>query len=232
MADIRQNASFIDDFNRADETPLSGGGKWSVTDTSIWANGLVLKNNTATHGASNSADSYWIPDNYDGDDAEFWAYQEGGGASGIAWGLGLWHQPGGSGAVDGYRFRYERAAVNIVWRLYRFDNASPTTIYDSGSLASNSTFTNGLGILLIRRKGNDVEGWGCAQSDPTTWTRYAVATDTTYMTDLHFGLGVNDNSGGQILGWDNPGGGPQSNWHPEFMRRPWNYQGKQLIPNV
>lgn len=233
MPDIRQNATFIDNFNRADEDPLSSGGKWAVTDTSIWTHGLVIKNNTATHRApGNSSDSYWIPDSYSGDDAEFWAYQEGGGASGIAWAVDLWHDPGGSGAVDGYRFRYERAAANIAWVLYRFTNAGATTIFTSGSLPSDPTYTNGNGILLIRRKGNDVEGWACAQSDPTNWTRYAVATDTNYTTDLHFGLGVNDNSGGQVLGWDNPGGGPLPVFTPKFIRRPWEYQGKPLQPNL
>lgn len=219
MADVRQQSTIRDDFNRANEDPLSFGGKWSQTDSGIfWP--LVVKSNEATHKAFQaSSDSYWNSESFDNNEAELWAYATGGQASGVAWALGLFKDVGGSNAIDGYRFRIEVASAGAAYRLYRFANGTGTTI-DSPATAAPS----GGAYMLMRRNGNDVEGWAAPTGLGTSWSDLALvcsATDTTYTTGLYLTLGIRDNSASQILGFDYFGGGGSVPFRPQFIRRPF-----------
>lgn len=214
MADIRQSTDFLDDFQRANENPLSHGGDWGKTDSGPWPTAMVLETLHATHASGiGTGNMSWIPLSLDGDDAEAWGIATGGNASGIAWGIGLFSSIGGTNQAEGYRFREEVGSGGGATRLYRYLNGSPTTIASSGS----SPPTGDPGLLLIRRNGNDVEGWHSGDSG-ANWTLYVSATDTTYTTGLHPSIGVTDNSASQILGWSAFGGGPGPPNRPQIYR--------------
>jgi len=218
MADIRKNFTFFDDFNRANETPLSGGGNWAgPSDNAVWPTSpLSLLSNVATHKTGRaSSDSYWTPRTYDGDDAEAWAYTKGGNASGIAWGIALWKDVGGSNAIDGYRFRVEVSSGGGSYVLRRFTNGGSVRLAAVGGAATGGDY-----FMLIRRNGSSVECW-TAPADASVWTLRVSAVDTTYMTGFHLGLGITDNSGAHALAWDNFGGGPApvTTFLPQIYRR-------------
>lgn len=202
MSDVRKLTNVLDSFNRADESPLAA--PWAQTDTTIGPD-LALVSNKATHDSGQTfGSSYWTPGGpFNGNDAEVWALGADGGTSGISWALGLLANPGGTNAADGYRFRLESSAIAQSWYLYRYDNASRTTI--AGPIAADNDHAH---YMLIRRNGNDVEGWAAHNSG--TWNDLALvisATDTTYTTDFYLELGIGDNSGSQVLSWDYFGGG-------------------------
>jgi hypothetical protein len=210
MADIRQSTTAKDDFNRADEDPLSGGGNWAQTDSGVFTP-MVIKSNAATHQSGGpSSMSHWTPTTYDGDAAEAWGARTGGGAGGIAWGIGLARDVGGSNAMDGYRFRDEDGSTS----LKRFLNGSDSTVLDTGTGTSGADGD----LLLIRRNGNDVEGW-FSSDDGANWTLKVSATDTTYTTGFYLALSIRDNSASQLLGWDYFGGGPAKPFIPQIYRR-------------
>lgn len=213
MPDIRQNTGFIDDFDRPNEDPLSNGGQWTTTPG---FNKLVLKGNAVTHSTSFSfGDMYWNPLSMDGDAAECWGYQAGGGASGIAWAVDLWTTGG-----NGYRFRYEVAATNSRWRIY----ADGGIVDDTGPIFGGmGTYENGHGVILIRRNGGLVEGWSTPDTDLINgWTQWCSASESSYTTGLHAGLGVTDNSSSQIHGWEAFGAGVRLPFVPQIYRRPYD----------
>lgn len=211
MADIRQDTGIKDTFERADEDPLSGGGNWAQTDTASWY--LRLQNDTATSRAGiDIGNSYWTPDTYDGDEAECWGCCEGGGASGIRWGVGLFTSVGGSNQQDGYLFSLANAAVGGYYDLHRMLNGALGTLLANGG---DPPVANP-GILLIRRNGNDVEGW-LSEDNGATWTMHLSATDTTHMTGFSLGLRITDESGTSLLGFTCFGGGGHTN-RPQIYR--------------
>lgn len=215
MADIRQSTAFLDDFNRADENPLSGGGNWAQTDTALGPAMRLLTNKATSPSGQTISSSYWVPLALDGDDAEAWGHPVNGGANGIAWGLGLFKDLGGSSLVDGYRFRIDVSSSGGFYTLGRYDNGVRTAIQANVAGAP----TGGTGLLLIRRNGNDVEGWQAANTDGSDFTLRISGTDTTYTTGLHPALSISDNSGGSILQWDWFGGGPAEEFVPQIYRR-------------
>lgn len=211
MPDIRQQVVVRDDFDRANEDPLSFSGKWSQTDSGVFYP-MVVVGNQATHKAGQtSSDSYWNSETFDGDEAEVWGLATGGNASGIAWGLGLFQDVGGPDTIDGYRFRLEVGVSGPYFMLYRFANGASTAI-DGPTGGGNSAG----GHALLRRNGNEVEGW----FSYTSWNDLSLvvsATDTNYTTGLYFSIGIRDNSASQILGWDYVGGGGRRN-RPQIYR--------------
>jgi hypothetical protein len=55
-----QPPPILDNFNRADENPLSGGGNWAQTDLGAWPTPMRLLNNSATRAIGNTTSaSYW-----------------------------------------------------------------------------------------------------------------------------------------------------------------------------
>lgn len=218
MADIRQNPTFLDDFDRADEAPLSGGGNWAFLD-SVWSSPMELVSNEATHdGDFTFSFSYWTPEAWDGDEAEAWGFATGGGAGGLAWYIGIQKDVGGSNAVDGYALGFLIfTGNNTSLVLYEALNGS-YVIRDQADDPGGPFDPNGDLYLLIRRNGNDVEGWGSA--DGVTWTLGVSVTDTTYTTGLFAGIGCNDNGGFQSVEWRDFGGGP-TEFIPQIYRRPF-----------
>ena len=195
MADIRQSTTVLDDFNRADETPLSGGGNWLEG----WGGPLGIDNFTVSRTEVIAFSSYWVPLEMDGDDAEAWATALGGNASSNTWRLGIMRDNGGATFTDGYFFSMPITSGGGQTRLERIDN-TVATILDSNTA---NPPTGGGWIGLIRRNGNDVEGWASTDAG-ANWTLYVSATDTTYTTGFHGLLALQ----GDEVEWDDFGAGP------------------------
>lgn len=237
MADIRQTTVILDDFERADEYPLSGGGNWNWTDTGPFfplrlkhsgSNGVVTHPaSTQTGNNSNGrfADSYWVhPFSTSDGIVEVWATPLGGNASGIAWALGLWKQPGGTWQVDGYRFRQEVSTGGGSTRIYQYTNGVRTAIA-SGPNGSTGGFPNMRWLFRIHPSGL-LEAYFSTDSG-ANWTLKVSASGSVGDGTFYLGLGVTDNSYSSLPAWDNMGGGVRApkrtqiyRWLPAYERNP------------
>lgn len=172
----------LDDFNRANEDPLSGGGDWARAQTDTWF-AARLVNNKATNSASGSSYSYWTQDTYAGGEGSVWGVwgninQCGGNRAGVS----LIKDVGGASSIDGYEFIRESVggANNAYYRLTRMTNGVRTVIADSGQNPSYG----GHVYLNLRRSGGTVEGW--TSPDGLIWTNRLTATDSTHSTGTYY----------------------------------------------
>lgn len=218
MADIRQNPGTLDDFNRADEDPLSGGGNWARPDLST--NPMVLFENAAARkGAATNCYSTWQPgDVMDGDAAESWGVMIGNETSGARWGVTIFRDLGGTSTADGYMFAVETSNTNDVYRIYRATNFSFTSIAITGDVAPEG----GPVILLIRRNGDYVEGWSDETGVGDSFSLRLQVTDTTHTTGFRPGLHGYRQIGSDpgFVSFDYFGAGPAVEFIPQFLRRP------------
>ena len=199
MADIRQSVTIKDDFNRANADPV--GAPWATANSGGWAQMAISSNQLiGTQTPPTSSGSYWTTRSWDYDQAEVWATAVGTVGNNEDWRLGLMRDDG-VGVRDGYTLHYGLSAGNDFWQFRRYDDGSFTGI----ALDDNPSVTLGSGSLaLVRRNGANVEGW-VSTDGGANWTNVLTATnDTTYTTGLYAMLGA----GGNVMGWDDFGGGP------------------------
>lgn len=207
MADLRVTGQ-LDDFNRPNESPLSGGGNWGNPFTAGTTGQLSLVDGDA---ATTKFDgfgldySYWTPDIYPVGDVEVWGAPVGGeaGAALSGWRMGFMMAnsiPGTS--WDGYLFLRESAISDFIY-FRRYDNASPTDLAWSDPI--NMPYTDDYQtFLLARRVGNDLEAW--VGYDANNWTLIGSTTEGTYHGPWKIFIGVED--GTDVgTGWDTFGGG-------------------------
>jgi len=228
MADIRQNPTPLDEFGVGNNIYLAcsnfgtGCPNWEQTDNGVWAplfqtGGIVIcrKDPPPPPPRDTRAASYWSPLVLDGDDQESWGAAIGGGGSGVYWRVQLTkdHSPPGAGlTVDGYWFGLVVGTSGGTWNLGRYTNFGPATLASTAGPG-----TANANVLLIRRVGNDLQGWRSTDAG-ANWTMILSATDTTYMTDLQPGLSLADDAV-QGHGFDMFGGGPAEEFIPQFYRR-------------
>jgi RHS repeat-associated protein len=182
----------LDDFNRADEDPLSGGGDWAQTDSGTWPTPMRLVTNAARRGGNTSA-SYWTQDSFAGGTGSVWAKWGGiGDQSGVS--IALYKDVGGASAVDGYELRREVAGIveNDYYILRRVDNG----VRQNPALAGveNGPYV-GYPYFNLRRVGSTVEAW--ASPDGASWTLVLSAQDSTYMTGTFY-ASIHSNSTGPV----------------------------------
>lgn len=213
MADIRQNTTIKDDFNRADELTIAGPN-WANVETGPspdWSPAGILNNRLTLMSGAGVSFSYWTPESFDNDAAEAWAYGSGGGAIGVSWSIGLFRDVGGTAIVDGYRLQVVGSG-NDNWELGKYTNKSFVV------LALGTGGTTDIGFTLLRRNGTSVEAWH-AGANPTTWSLIVSAVDSTYTTGLFAALG--SSGGGSLCAWDDFGSGPKkvTTFLPQIYRR-------------
>lgn len=204
MADVR-TTGFLDLFDRPAEEPISFNGKWAQTDTGLWSPMKGLTGGATHANGHGSSDSYWTAPSLSGD-CEVWGYTLGGGATGIAWGLGLIQNAGGVDGISGYRYRIEDFTGGNGHLLYKITNGSITNI-----AGIQPAPVNGNVYMLLRRKGSNVECWADASGTGNSFVLVLSVVDTTYTTDLKPSMGIADISLGQILTWSAFGGGKPNN---------------------
>lgn len=191
-----QTPPLLDDFDRPNENPLSGGGNWAQTDSGAWPTPMQLVNNSATRGANTSA-SYWTQASFAAGEGSLWARSgnlDAAGAPGV--GIALYKEVGGTNAADGYEFRRTMGGPfgDRFDRLNRVTNGARTQIASS-SVNGPGTSDN---YFNLRRVGTTVEGW--TSSNGTSWTLRLSVTDTTHTTGTYrASIHANSTASGQFV---------------------------------
>jgi RHS repeat-associated protein len=204
-----QTPPLLDNFNRPDEDPLSGGGNWAQTDSGGWPTPMRLLNNSATRGTNTSA-SYWTQMSFQGGEGSVWARSGNlgvGGAPGV--GIALYKEVGGASAADGYEFRRTAGGAagsrrDALWRVTNGARVQEIAAIGSNGPGTNESYFN------LRRIGDTVEGWTSANG--TSWTLRLSATDATHTTGTYrASIHANSTATGQFV--DDfgaaPGGQPE-----------------------
>jgi|GEM_PF-2749284 len=169
----------LDDFNRPDEDPLSGGGNWARTDLGVW-NAMRLVSNAARRSASGTSASYWTQASFAGGTGSVWA-KWGSLGSATRASIALYREVGGTNAVDGYEFAREvaGAADNDYYLLYRVTNGARTSLGGVENTAEMS-----YRYFNLQRTGRAVEGW--ASPDGANWTLVVSKEDSTHTTGAFY----------------------------------------------
>ena len=203
MADIRTTAQ-IDDFNRADENPLSAGGAYRQLGGAGDVHQLQNLSNAA-HGDVTSGRWYcfscWQVQSFTGG-FEIWAEVVGTANNNDGWTLSMFDTIGGAANnFNGYTFERYRALGPDGWRIFRWDNALATQI--AGTTGLN--FPAAGELMLFRAVGAVLEGWHSTDSG-TNWTLTGSVTDATYRDNWYLTPGVRSDAANGPA-WDAWGGG-------------------------
>ena len=215
MADIR-TTGLLDDFNRADENPLSGGGNWAFNQ--YVSDPLQLGSNAAIGSVpSNFQGSYWTPGAFSGD-MEVWGTVSGdAGENNSGWLMGFGKDLDSPTTNDGYYFQIRNPVGSPHANIFRVDNNVETSL---AGLPDEYLPAAG-DKLLFRRVGNALEAWYSTDGG-ANWNVYfdgfGPFNDTTYMTDLNVWIGV-DNGSSSTPGWNDVGGGEPIEFMPQEYRR-------------
>jgi RHS repeat-associated protein len=173
----------LDNFNRADEDPLSGGGNWARAQQNTWFD-MRIVSNVATHSASGVSMSYWTQQSFPAGSGSVWGkYGNTDAGGGNRASLLLIKDVGGTSSIDGYELAREvfGAGQNDAYFLRRIDNGVRTT--ELAATVQNPVSAT-WPYFNLRRVGNTVEGW--ASPDNVAWTMILSATDTTYTTGTFY----------------------------------------------
>jgi len=218
MADIRQAPAVLDDMQRPDEYPLSHGGDWSpnASDTLNFSP-MKLKGFKATHPKWSSGDtpitgperfaSSWWTESFSTSITgmvEVWAVPSGGNASGVAWSLGLFQNPGGPNTLDGYFWRQEVTTGGGGTHIYKYTNGT-RVVLSAGSSAGTAGFPSRIWLFRIFSSGL-MQAYS-SNDFGANWTLRTTANDLTYQGTFYLAIGVTDNSFSQLPGWSSFGGG-------------------------
>jgi hypothetical protein len=175
----------LDDFNRANESPLSGGGNWSA----LSSGGARLLNNAVASSGTGTTTSGW-KDSYTGDVEARATVLISTDNAGLMADASL----NGTGQLSGYLWQWQGANSPATFALYREDANVFTT------LATFAGFSLDPGDqLALRVIGDSVQGWVYHLG---SWQQVASATDTTYRTGK---IGVRPRGTTPII--DDVGGG-------------------------
>ncbi len=174
------SVSVLDDFNRANETPLSGGGNWGTPTTTGDPN-LNLSSNKVIHAtaATRSTGGWWTPQQYTPPFDVFATV--GSDASNV--GVDYCVQGPGTATPDGYRWGIHPGSVSPApleqgrhLRLYRFDNNVFTQILSGLSWGIEAKTGDQLGARLL------ADGTHLFFYKPVggAWQFITSTTETTY----------------------------------------------------
>ena len=196
MALALTTTALLDDFNRADENPLSGGGRWAQLNSS--SNPLQIISNATASVTSTNGTSYWTRDTFAS--TEVWARISSAQNFGVLLRL---QDVGGANTWDGYELFAN--ASNDTLDLRRVTNATTTSLVTR----SVSAIAIGVGIML-RAYGTRLEAWYFKAS---VWTLVTSTDDSTY-TSGNMGLRVGPTSPGIVTDF---GGGQ---FVPDYANSP------------
>ncbi|MEK7424998.1 MAG: fibronectin type III domain-containing protein, partial [Actinomycetota bacterium] len=175
----------LDDFNRANENPLSDGGKWGNGVVGSTETGLNVVSNELACSKTTTCTA-WRSNAQYGPDAEVWTRVGTLPGVGNAVRLYVRLQTPGSSAVDGYMLLYSQLSGTDQVVLYRITN---------GALAAVLTVNQELAAgdrLLLRAKGSTLEAW---RRDTSSWSRLGVVNDSTYGVAGYAGIGLRGTTG-------------------------------------
>jgi peptidoglycan/xylan/chitin deacetylase (PgdA/CDA1 family) len=176
----------LDNFDRANENPLSGGGNWGAISS---LGGAQLVSNAIASPSATTAASLWSS-SFAGDVETYGTILLSTNNAGLYAETSL-----SSGTASGYLWQWQGNDASPAFRLYRSDNNVLTTL----GTFSGFTLTAG-DKLALRVIGDSVQGWVYHLG---SWQQVASATDTTYRTGK---IGVRPRGTTPII--DDFGGGP------------------------
>jgi peptidoglycan/xylan/chitin deacetylase (PgdA/CDA1 family) len=179
-------APILDNFNRANENPLSGGGNWGSISS---LGSAQLVSNAVASPSSTTAASLWRTV-FSGDVETYATIPTSTNNAGLYAETTL-----SSGNANGYLWQWQGSDVSPAFRLYRADNNVLTTL----GTFSGFALTAG-DKLALRVIGDSVQGWVYHLGG---WQQVSSATDTTYRTGQ---IGVRPRGTTPII--DDFGGGP------------------------
>jgi fibronectin type 3 domain-containing protein len=175
----------IDDFNRANESPLSDGGKWGNGLNGSGETGLYVTSNALACSRTTTCTG-WRSNAQYGPDAEAWARVSTLPGTGNATRLYVRVQQPGTAGFDGYMLRTVELAGTDEIYLDRVDNGAfvrKLTLYRE--LAAGD-------VVLLRAKATTLEVW---RNDGSGWSRLGLATDSTYGGPGYVGVGLRGTTG-------------------------------------
>jgi hypothetical protein len=191
-------AGVLDSFNRANEDPLSDGGKWSIgPDDFGGTNNLRVASNECFMGSATSGNAYRNDQDY-GPDAEVYATIAAVPTTAVLLYLRLVNI--GAGTTDGYACYFDFTGGTHDFLPCRVDNDGLVGLGATTTPAGgNWSVGDALGLEMI--------GSTLAVYDRRSgvWTQQATRTDSTYTAAGKIGVRISDSgSNGRI---DDFGGG-------------------------
>jgi peptidoglycan/xylan/chitin deacetylase (PgdA/CDA1 family) len=183
----------LDNFNRANENPLSGGGNWSA----LSSGGAQLLNNAVASNGTGTSTSGWKT-SYNGDVEARTTVLISTNNAGVMTHVSL----NGTGQLNGYLWQWQGGNSPATFALYRADANVFTTLatFDGFLLDPGDQ-------LALQVIGSSVQGWVYHLG---SWQQVASAIDTTYRTGK-LGLRVR---GTTAIADDFGGGQVQTQAHP------------------
>jgi fibronectin type 3 domain-containing protein len=176
--------AILDTFNRANENPLSFGGRWGDGILGNSERSLRVVSNQCGSDRQQWASGWWTPQL--GPDTEAYATVATLPGNGNGVRLYVRLQTPASPAADGYVLLYNQLSGTDQVLLYRMTNGALTQLASANrEVAAGNT-------LLLRAKGTALETWIRSGS---TWTRLSQVTDSTYSGSGYAGLGIRGKTG-------------------------------------
>ena len=185
----------LDNFNRANENPLSDGGYWSGTFASFETQLQLVSNSiTSTASSLSACSSIWR--GFRAHNAE--CYFDIITAPGLNYGFSILMNVGASGSITGYDISFNNL-VSPFWTIYRDFNGSQTALISnvSGSIVNGdsvgASVIGGVITLYVKHLG--------------VWSVVTTVTDPSPLPAGDIGIDSTDivTGGGQFYG--NFGGG-------------------------
>lgn len=176
----------LDNFDRPDENPLSGGGNWAKLNSNATTD-LAVSSNTIVQSPASAvliAASYWTQSSA----LEFTevkatiAVAPGNGA--FTYLFARLQDVGGADTYDGYRFTVRRVSGNTTFTISLITNVAPTTLSSVTQVGIPQVGDK----LGARASGSTLELW-YYQVSTGAWQLITVATDATYATG-YMGIGI------------------------------------------
>jgi hypothetical protein len=175
----------LDAFDRADESPLSDGGRWANGIATTGEQGLKVAGGQLASSLVSTA-SAWRSDRSYGPDGQVWVRVSVAPGDGAGARLYARLQAPGSSAVDGYMLRFNQVAGTDQVLLVRIDNGALVTLATANvDIAAGDR-------LLLRLVGSTIEAW---RQTASGWSRLAQAADSTYPAAGMIGVALRGTTG-------------------------------------
>ena len=176
--------AILDPFDRANENPLSFGGRWGNGILGSSERSLKVVSNQCASDRTTTATAWWKTQL--GADEEAYATMSTLPGNGNSFRLYTRLQLPGSAAVDGYMLLFTQASGTDQVTLNRVTDGALTQL-----AAANREIGAGA-RLLFRAKGTALEAW---VREGSVWSRIARTTDSTYSGAGYAGIGIRGKTG-------------------------------------
>jgi hypothetical protein len=189
------NPPLLDNFNRANENPVSQSGNWASVGINGGPGARLSSNSLRSFPSPNGGYSYRVSP-YPGGNVQAAVKVTTRPSTNHHLSVLICIQDAGTAGWDGYELRGKVLSGTDSWEIRRVTNGTATVMATKSlEIATNGT-------MLLRRLGNTLEFWWKPSSG--SWALQQSTTDTTYMWGM-IGVGgyssgvLDDFSGGSLL---------------------------------